>query len=58
MAETMSILKDRGYQIFYGRVPQVTNPGQKTTLTVLATADQQWSDVYQHPEAVRRLRHC
>ena len=56
MAETMSILKDRGYQIFYGRVPQVTNPGQKTTLTVLATADQQWSDVYQHPEMIKSVK--
>ena len=56
MAEAMSILKDRGYQIFYGRVPQATNPGQKTTLTVLATADQQWSDVYQHPELIQSVR--
>ena len=56
MAEAMSILKDRGYQIFYGRVPQATNPGQKTTLTVLATADQQWGDVYQHPEMIQSVR--
>ena len=52
MKETLSILKDRGYQVFYGRVPQATNPGQKTTLTVLAAPDQKWSDVYDHPEKI------
>lgn len=56
MAEAMSLLKDKGYQIFYGRVPQVTNPGQKTTLTVLATADQQWRDVYEHPELIQPVK--
>lgn len=56
MAEALSILQDRGYQMFFGRVPQATNPGQKTTLSVLATADQKWSDVYNHPELIQSVK--
>lgn len=56
LAEAMSTLKDRGYQIFYGRVPQATNPGKKTSLTVLATPDQKWSDVYNHPELIQSVK--
>lgn len=55
MAEALTILQNRGYQLFYGRVPQATNPGKKTSLTVLATADQQWSDVYNHPEMIQSV---
>lgn len=56
MAEALSILQDRGYQMFFGRVPQATNPGQKTTLSVLAAPDQKWSDVYNHPELIQSVK--
>lgn len=55
MAEALSILEKKGYQIFGGRVPQATNPGKKTSLSVLATPDQKWSDVYNHPELIQSV---
>ena len=56
LAEAISILQDKGYQLFGGRVPQATNPGQKTTLSVLADSDQKWSDVYNHPELIQSVK--
>lgn len=56
LTEAISILTDKGYQLFGGRVPQATNPGQKTTLSVLADPDQQWSDVYKHPEKIQSVK--
>ena len=55
MAEALSILQDRGYVLYGGRVPQATNPGKKTSLSVLATPDQKWSDVYNHPELIQSV---
>ena len=55
LTEALSILEQKGYQIVGGRVPQATNPGKKTTLKVLADTDQEWKDVYQHPELIQSV---
>ena len=39
-------LTDEGYKIYPVRVEQLTNPGKWTTLTVLATPDSEYKDVY------------
>jgi len=56
LTEAIAILQDKEYQLFGGRVPQATNPGQKTTLSVLAAPDQKWSDVYNHPEMIQSVK--
>lgn len=55
MAEALTILQNRGYVLYGGRVPQATNPGKKTSLSVLATPDQKWGDVYNHPELIQSV---
>jgi hypothetical protein len=37
-----------GYHVYGGRMPQVTNPGQKTTLRVLCTPDTEHKEIYQY----------
>ena len=53
--EALSMLQGKGYQVLGGRVPQATNPGQKTTLSVLAMPDEKWSDIYNHPEKIQSI---
>ena len=55
LAEALAILEQKGYNVYGGRVPQATNPGKKTTLSVLADTDQKWSDVYNHPELIQSV---
>lgn len=55
-SEALSLLESKGYNVFGGRVPQATNPGKKTTITVLATPDGKWSDVYNHPEKIQSVK--
>ena len=54
--EALQILTGKGYQVLGGRVPQATNPGRKTTLSVLATPDEKWSDIYNHPEKIQSIK--
>ena len=54
--EALAILESKGYNVFGGRVPQATNPGKQTTITVLATKDSKWSDIYNHPENIQSLK--
>jgi hypothetical protein len=49
------ILQEKGYALFGGRVPQATNPGRKTSLSVLALPDESWSDLYNHPEKIQSV---
>ena len=44
--EALSILKSEGYYVTGGRIDQVTNPGQKTTLRVIGPKDFTDSDFY------------
>ena len=55
LREAIAILEGEGYQLLGGRVPQATNPGKKTVLSVLAAPDQQWSDLYNHPEKIQSI---
>lgn len=42
------ILKNEGYNVFGGRMPQVTNPGQMTTLKVLTTPEHEHKDIFDY----------
>ena len=55
MAEALALLEQKGYNVYGGRVPQATNPGKKTTLSILADTDQKWSDIYNHPELIQSV---
>jgi len=55
LAESLAILESKGYQVLGGRVPQATNPGNKTTLKVLATKDYSTWDVYNRPELIQSI---
>lgn len=45
--KALYILKMQGYNVYGGRVGQVTNPEQKTTTKVLTTSDKEHKDIYQ-----------
>lgn len=42
------ILKNEGYNVFGGRMPQITNPSQMTTLKVLTTPDHEHKDIFDY----------
>ena len=44
----LKILESEGYKIYGGRVPQVTNPGKKTTIKVLCPPDTEHKDIYNY----------
>lgn len=56
MAEALSLLEQRGYNVYGGRVPQATNPGKKTTLKVLADKDVEHREIYDHPEEIQSIK--
>lgn len=56
LAEALAILEQKGYNVYGGRVPQATNPGKKTTLSVLADKDVESKEVYQHPELIESVK--
>jgi len=56
LREALSILESKGYAVYGGRVPQATNPGMKTSLKVLSMPDEEWSDLYNHPEKIQSVK--
>lgn len=48
MDQALEILKMEGYEVYGGRVSQVTNPGQKTTLKILCPPGTQHKDIYNY----------
>jgi DNA-binding CsgD family transcriptional regulator len=57
LKEALSLLEDKGYPIYGGRVPQATNPGKQTTIKALGdpNSEVKWSDLYQHPEKIQSV---
>ena len=45
LATALTQLKNEGYQVHTVKVPQLGNPKQKTTITVLGDKDTKWSEV-------------
>ena len=55
LKEALMILEERGYQRLGGRVPQATNPGNKTSINVIADKDVPADIVYKHPELIKSV---
>ena len=55
LENALKILEDEGYNVYKGRVPQVTNPGKQTTQVVLCDKDVPHKDIYDY-EKVQSLR--
>ena len=54
--EALALLKSEGYPVFGGRVDQVTNPGQKTTLKVIGPKNATDSDFYKFQQGELNIR--
>lgn len=54
--EALALLKSEGYPVFGGRVDQVTNPGQKTTLKVIGPKNATTSDFYKFQQGELNIR--
>lgn len=48
MEQALEILKNEGYPVHGGRVPQVTNPGKQTILKVLCAPGTEHKDIYDY----------
>lgn len=48
--QALYMLEREGYHVYGGRMPQVTNPSQMTTLKVLTTPDKQHKDIYNYDQ--------
>jgi biotin operon repressor/DNA-binding CsgD family transcriptional regulator len=44
----LKILKNEGYEVYGGRVPQVTNPGRQTTIQILCPPGTEHKDIYDY----------
>lgn len=52
--KAIELLHRRGYEVYEGSTPQVTNPGQKTNLKVIAPHGTEWKEIYE-PGAVHSV---
>jgi len=48
MAQALDILKDQGYEVYGGRVPQATNKGKYTTLKVLCPPGTEHKEIFKY----------
>ena len=48
LRQALDILKDQGYEVWGGGVPQATNPGQQTNLKVLCPPGTPHKDIYNY----------
>jgi DNA-binding CsgD family transcriptional regulator len=48
MKEALYILKQEGYEVYNGRMPQATNPGKFTTLSVLCPPGTEHKEIYNY----------
>ena len=46
--QALAILESEGYPVYGGRVPQVTNPSQKTTIKVICPPGTEHKDIYNY----------
>lgn len=46
--QALAILESEGYPVYGGRVPQVTNPAQKTTIKVICPPGTEHKDIYNY----------
>ena len=46
--QALAILESEGYPVYGGRVPQVTNPSQKTTIKVVCPPGTEHKDIYNY----------
>ena len=46
--QALAILEAEGYPVYAGRVPQVTNPAQKTTIKVICPPGTEHKDIYNY----------
>lgn len=46
--QALAILESEGYPVYGGRVPQVTNPAQKTTIKVVCPPGTEHKDIYNY----------
>jgi len=47
---SLELLQEEGYEVYGGRVPQVTNPGKYTTIKVLCPPGTEHKDIYDYGE--------
>ena len=47
MKQALAILESEGYPVYSGRIPQATNPSQKTTVKVICPPGTEHKDIYQ-----------
>lgn len=50
LENALYMLELEGYKIYGGRVPQVNNPDNKTTIRVLCTPDKEHKDIYNYSD--------
>ena len=48
LEQALEILRTEGYEVYGGRVPQVTNPGKQTTIKVACPPGTEHKDIYQY----------
>lgn len=48
MAQALDILKEQGYEVYGGGVPQVTNPGKQTNIKVACPPGTEHKDIYDY----------
>lgn len=56
LEEAAFILEQEGYNIYGVGIPQATNKGKNTTITVLAKPDVEYGYVYKHPEDIMPVK--
>lgn len=52
----VTMLELQGYQVFKYDFEQVTNPGMRTTMKVLAAPDQDYIDILKHPDKIQSIQ--
>ena len=48
LRQALSMLKEEGYEVYGGGIPQITNPGKQTNQRVLCPPGTEHKDIYQH----------
>ena len=48
LRQALSMLKEEGYEVYGGGIPQITNPGKQTNQRVLCPPGTEHKEIYQH----------
>ena len=54
--QALYLLQREGYELHGGRTPQITNPGQMTTLKVICKPGTPHREIFDHPENISSLK--